>query len=81
MDRMLAILGALLEDNDNDEDSRAFMKINFNVPGEYTDTELTRVGVYSTVSCFGFFATCNLSERDIDHEFDNCSAPLPDFRL
>ncbi len=47
---MLAILGALLEDNDNDDDDSRPSKINFSVPGEYIDTEITRVGVYAIVS-------------------------------
>ncbi|KAF9036920.1 hypothetical protein BDZ89DRAFT_1061614 [Hymenopellis radicata] len=49
LDRMLAILGALLEDNDNDDDDLRPSKMNFMVPGEYTDTEITRVGVYAII--------------------------------
>ncbi len=49
---MLAILGALLEENDNDNDFRPF-KIDFSIPGEYTDMEVSRVGVCATVSSEG----------------------------
>ncbi|KAK0200291.1 origin recognition complex subunit 5 C-terminus-domain-containing protein [Desarmillaria ectypa] len=48
LDRMLAILGALLEENDNDDDLRPF-KIDFSIPGEYTDMEVSRVGVYAII--------------------------------
>ncbi|KAK0234567.1 origin recognition complex subunit 5 C-terminus-domain-containing protein [Armillaria nabsnona] len=48
LDRMLAILGALLEENDNDDDFRPF-KIDFSIPGEYTDMEVSRVGVCATI--------------------------------
>ncbi|KAG7440099.1 uncharacterized protein BT62DRAFT_976133 [Guyanagaster necrorhizus] len=48
LDRMLAILGALLEENDNDDNFRP-SKIDFSIPGEYTDMEVSRVGVCSTI--------------------------------
>jgi origin recognition complex subunit 5 len=47
LDRLLAILGALLEENDVEcrpHDSR------FGIPGEYTDMELGRVHIYAAVS-------------------------------
>lgn len=46
LDRLLAILGALLEENDVERrphDSR------FGIPGEYTDMELGRVHIYAAV--------------------------------
>ena len=46
MDRMIAILGALLEENDAGSRPTAH---EFRVPGEYTDMEISRVGVYSAV--------------------------------
>ena len=46
MDRMIAILGALLEENDAGSRPAAH---EFRIPGEYTDMEITRVGVYSAV--------------------------------
>ncbi len=50
---MIAILGALLEENDVESRLSA---PEFRIPGEYTDMEITRVGVYCTVCyCFFFF--------------------------
>lgn len=46
LDRMLAILGALLEEND--VESR--LPMPGLIPGEHTDMELGRVGVYSAVT-------------------------------
>ena len=46
VDRMIAILGALLEENDVECRLSA---PEFKIPGEYTDMEITRVGVYCTV--------------------------------
>lgn len=46
LDRMIAILGALLEENDIE--SRLPMP-GLAIPGEYTDMEINRVGVYSAV--------------------------------
>ena len=46
MDRMIAILGALLEENDIDTRRPAR---EFRIPGEYTDMEISRVGIYSAV--------------------------------
>ncbi|KAJ3507727.1 hypothetical protein NLJ89_g6139 [Agrocybe chaxingu] len=48
LDRMIAILGGLLEENDVDTRMGGLAK-EFKIPGEYTDTEIGRVGVYSTV--------------------------------
>jgi hypothetical protein len=44
---MIAILGSLLEEND--VDSRRPAR-EFRILGEYTDMEIGRVGIYSTVS-------------------------------
>ncbi|KAH9476054.1 Origin recognition complex subunit 5 [Psilocybe cubensis] len=46
LDRMIAILGALLEEND--ADSRISSDL-FNIAGEHTDMEIGRVGVFSSV--------------------------------
>ncbi|KAF8344580.1 origin recognition complex subunit 5 C-terminus-domain-containing protein [Amanita rubescens] len=49
-DRLMAILGSLLEENDVDgEGSRAPADDVFHTPGEHTDMEITRVGVYTSV--------------------------------
>jgi hypothetical protein len=44
---MIAILGALLEEND--AESRLSDR-QFTIPGEHTDMEITRVGIFSSVS-------------------------------
>ncbi|KAM6496554.1 Origin recognition complex (ORC) subunit 5 C-terminus domain containing protein [Amanita muscaria] len=49
LDRLIAILGALLEENDITEEIRLSTDELFNVPGEYTDMEISRVGVYTTI--------------------------------
>ncbi|KAG6839865.1 hypothetical protein C0991_010999 [Blastosporella zonata] len=46
LDRLLAILGALLEENDADSRLPA---PEFSIPGEYTDMETSRVAIYSAV--------------------------------
>ncbi|KAG6914474.1 hypothetical protein DXG01_017051 [Tephrocybe rancida] len=46
LDRLLAILGALLEENDADVRLPAS---EFSIPGEYTDMEASRVAIYSAV--------------------------------
>ncbi|KAJ7220673.1 origin recognition complex subunit 5 C-terminus-domain-containing protein [Mycena pura] len=46
LDRLIAILGALLEDNDADQRPPA---PEYLIPGEYTDMETSRVGIYSTI--------------------------------
>ncbi|KAL0564197.1 hypothetical protein V5O48_017857 [Marasmius crinis-equi] len=46
LDRMLAILGALLEDNDVDTRIPAS---EYTIAGEYTDMEIGRVGTYAAV--------------------------------
>lgn len=51
LDRMVAILGSLLEENDID--SRLAAR-EFTVPGEYTDMEISRVGIFSSVSFMSF---------------------------
>jgi len=53
---MIAILGALLEEND--VESRLPMA-GLEIPGEYTDMEISRVGVYSAVN-YRFFFFCFL---------------------
>ncbi|KAF9549933.1 hypothetical protein CPC08DRAFT_674975 [Agrocybe pediades] len=45
LDRMIAILGALLEEND--AESRISSRLR--IPGEHTDMEIGRVGVFSSV--------------------------------
>ena len=47
LDRMVAILGALLEDND--VESRLADR-QLTIPGEHTDMEIARVGIFSSVS-------------------------------
>ncbi|KAF9531498.1 origin recognition complex subunit 5 C-terminus-domain-containing protein [Crepidotus variabilis] len=47
LDRILAILGALLEEND--VETRLVAR-EFVVPGEYTDMEIGRVGVYAAIT-------------------------------
>ncbi|KAF8801485.1 hypothetical protein BYT27DRAFT_7114957 [Phlegmacium glaucopus] len=46
LDRMIAILGALLEENDIDG---RFIPRQFSIPGEFTDMEISRVGVFSAI--------------------------------
>ncbi|KAF8154503.1 origin recognition complex subunit 5 C-terminus-domain-containing protein [Crassisporium funariophilum] len=46
LERMVAILGALLEENDMDD---RLLPRHFGVPGEYTDMEISRVGVFSSI--------------------------------
>ena len=48
---MIAILGALLEENDIDG---RLVPRHFNIPGEFTDMEITRVGVFSAVRSLPF---------------------------
>lgn len=43
---MIAILGILLEENDADARPQAS---EYKVPGEYTEMEITRLGVYAQV--------------------------------
>lgn len=47
LDRLTAILGALLEENDVDARPLA---PEYTVPGEYTDMEIGRTGIYASVS-------------------------------
>jgi len=46
LDRMIAMLGALLEENDIDS---RLIPHEFGVPGEFTDMEINRVGVFSAI--------------------------------
>ncbi|KAF5369509.1 hypothetical protein D9758_002779 [Tetrapyrgos nigripes] len=48
LDRMIAILGALLEEHDVPDDDE--MPEEFTIPGEYTDMETRRVGVYASIT-------------------------------
>lgn len=48
---MIAILGALLEENDVDSRLPA---PEFTIPGEYTDMEINRVAIYNAVRLFIF---------------------------
>ena len=61
---MIAILGALLEENDIDG---RFIPRQFNIPGEFTDMEINRVGVFSAVRVpllpFFFFHNLLLMEN------------------
>ena len=50
MDRTIAILGALLLE-ENDVDTRRPAR-EFRIPGEYTDMEISRVAIYSAVRLF-----------------------------
>ena len=43
---MIAILGALLEENDIEG---RFIPPQFSIPGEFTDMEINRTGVFSAV--------------------------------
>ena len=43
---MIAILGALLEENDIDG---RVVPPQFTIPGEFTDMEINRIGVFSSV--------------------------------
>jgi origin recognition complex subunit 5 len=43
---MIAILGALLEGNDIDG---RLIPPQFSIPGEFTDMEINRIGVFSAV--------------------------------
>ena len=47
LDRLIAILGVLLEENDVDAQQ---VPLQFTIPGEYTDMEISRVQVYAAVS-------------------------------
>jgi origin recognition complex subunit 5 len=47
LDRLIAILGILLEENDVDVRPAA---PEYTIPGEYTEMEITRVHVYASVS-------------------------------
>ncbi|KAJ7717730.1 putative origin recognition complex, subunit 5-like protein [Mycena maculata] len=46
LDRLIAIFGALLEENDVDGRMPA---PEYSIPGEYTDMETARVGIYNTI--------------------------------
>ncbi|KAJ3575410.1 hypothetical protein NP233_g1112 [Leucocoprinus birnbaumii] len=47
LDRLIAILGSLLEEND--VDSR-IPNPEYTIPGEYTDMEISRVGIYNAIT-------------------------------
>lgn len=46
LDRMIAILGVLLEENDADVRPLA---PEYSIPGEYTETEISRVATFAQV--------------------------------
>jgi origin recognition complex subunit 5 len=48
LDRLIAILGALLEENDTEV--RLPAPPEYTIPGEYTDMETSRIGI-STLVC------------------------------
>lgn len=48
LDRLIAVLGALLEENDADSRPR---RPEHTIPGEYTDMEISRIGIHSSVCC------------------------------
>ncbi|THV00858.1 hypothetical protein K435DRAFT_818207 [Dendrothele bispora CBS 962.96] len=48
LDRLIAILGALLEENDAPDSED--MPDEFTIPGEYTDMEVRRVGIYASIT-------------------------------
>jgi len=65
LDRLIAILGALIEENDVPDSEN--MPEEFKIPGEYTDMEIRRVGVYASVSSiFCSFASVEYIETDLD---------------
>jgi origin recognition complex subunit 5 len=72
VDRMIAILGALLEEND--VDSRPSYP-EFTIPGEYTDMEINRVAIYNAVSTLHPFIFC--SDTLSDHGTCFYASPSP----
>lgn len=61
LERLIAILGALMEENDpiagelnQPEDEVPADGLDFRIPGERTDYEVTRVGVYASVGSYHF---------------------------
>lgn len=54
LDRMFAILGVLLEENDVDTRPDA---PEYRVPGEYTEMEISRTAAYAQVGCYSFYIT------------------------
>ena len=59
LDRMLAILGVLLEENDADTRPPA---LEYEIPGEYTEMEISRVAIYEQV-CHKFLESQYISGR------------------
>ena len=50
LDRMLAILGALIEDNDGEAQARLDMAGSTDIPSDqWTDIETSRAGIFGTV--------------------------------
>ncbi|KAJ7026282.1 origin recognition complex subunit 5 C-terminus-domain-containing protein [Mycena alexandri] len=63
LDRLIAILGALLEENDVDQRLPA---PEYLIPGEHTDMEIARVGIYNTIielSDIGLFHRTSAAEK------------------
>jgi origin recognition complex subunit 5 len=50
LDRLIAILGALLEENDGEV--RLLAPLEYTVPGEYTDMETSRIEISAAVRSF-----------------------------
>lgn len=70
---MIAVLGALLEENDVDT---RLPTSHFKIPGEYTDMEIGRVGIYSSVS-YLFISQLILCLHPTDYGADCHASPLP----
>lgn len=62
LDRMIAILGVLLEENDADVRPPA---PEYSIPGEYTEMEISRVAIYALVS----YICCSRDVLILTHRF------------
>ena len=67
LDRLLAILGALLEENDADA---RLPPEEFVIPGEYSDMEISRRGVHSSVRVSELYPL-KFQQVDVD-SFSRC---------
>ena len=70
---MVNILGALLEENDIDG---RLIPRQFGIPGEFTDMEMNRVGVFSAVRLVSFFPFLPLSLFFFKLAFSSFKKPL-----
>lgn len=61
LDRLVAMLGVLLEENDPSSDPR------LTIPGEATDMEISRIWVYSSVSFNQICSAYCIKLQSIDH--------------